>query len=267
MPKGEKFKVLVADDEELICAHIKRKIEKINPRFQVVGTAFDGQELLKMVSQHHPDVVFTDILMPVLGGLEVAQRISERYPHIKTIIVSGYNDFSYAQKAIQSRVSSYLLKPVKTDELAELLQSLAVELDSDNTTLSETTGMEYNMNPEQLCTLLKSYIRCHYQESISFNKLSAELHYSPAYITKVFSQYTGVTPVKYLTDLRINLAIRMIEKSQAPVAQVGKEVGYPNQYYFSRVFKQHTGMSPMEYRAACACGTLPGRAPAEESGG
>lgn len=242
----EKIKVLVADDEALIRDHLKQKIEKLNPRFEVVGTATDGQDLLKQVKATLPDVVFTDILMPLMNGLEAAEKLNEGYPYIKVVIISGHDDFAYAQQAIQHQVTSYLLKPVKAEELAGLLQGLMVELDKDGVSLG---GMEHNMSPDQLCALLKTYIQNHYREQLSFHKLSGELHYSPAYITKVFRQCTGMTPVKYLTDLRINLAVRMLEKSQVPVSQVGQEVGYPNQYYFSRVFKQKTGMSPMEYRA------------------
>lgn len=247
MATDKPFRIVLADDEERIRRHIAGRIPLALPLFEVADTAEDGQDLLDKVEQHLPDVVFTDIRMPVLDGLEASERIHDSYPFIRTVILSGYNDFAYAQRAIQSQVFDYLLKPVRTSELTALLQRLALALNSDRDALAKLTDAG-GPAPAQLCDLLKTYMKQHYAEAIGWGELAAELHYSPAHLTKVFSQMTGQTPVKYLTELRIHEAMRLLTNSHLPVAEVGRAVGYPDQYYFSRIFKQKLGVSPITYR-------------------
>lgn len=122
--KNAKIKVLVVEDEILLIKNIKKKITAISPDFNVVGEAFNGREALDIIKQSHPDVVFTDIRMPIMDGLELARILHEEYPEILTVIVSGYDDFEYARTMLTYRVYDYILKPLQTPVLEKLLASL-----------------------------------------------------------------------------------------------------------------------------------------------
>lgn len=100
----------------------------VSADFEIIGKAFNGKDALEIIRHDRPDIVFTDIRMPIMDGLELARVISESYPEIAVVVLSGYDDFSYARTALIYRVRNYLLKPVKTEELSELLLSLQASI-------------------------------------------------------------------------------------------------------------------------------------------
>ena len=99
------YRILLADDEEEVRKAIIRKIPWEQLGFTVVGDAENGEEALEKVEQLKPDVVITDIRMPYMDGLTLTERIRQKYPSIKVLIFSGYDDFEYAQQAIKLKVS------------------------------------------------------------------------------------------------------------------------------------------------------------------
>lgn len=128
MMGNKTIKVLVVEDEVLLIRNIKKKITAVSGDFEVIGEAFNGKEALDMIVRLHPDIVFTDIRMPIMDGLELARILHEDYPGIYTVIVSGYDDFEYARTVLTYRVYDYLLKPLQTDELEKLLYSLRTQI-------------------------------------------------------------------------------------------------------------------------------------------
>lgn len=123
MKRGEHQKIfaLVVEDETKIGAYIKNKIEGLDPEFSIVAVAENGREALKLADKHHPQVVFTDISMPVMDGLELSRILKNTYPGIVVVIISGYSDFSYAQKAMRYGVFDYILKPLEDEKMSDLL--------------------------------------------------------------------------------------------------------------------------------------------------
>lgn len=122
--KMPKIKVLIVEDEIILLKNMQKKITSVSPYFEVVGEAFDGCSALEIIQHVHPDIVFTDIRMPIMDGLELSKILNEKYPEIFTVIVSGYDDFEYARTALRYRVSNYLLKPLQYDALETSLFSL-----------------------------------------------------------------------------------------------------------------------------------------------
>lgn len=115
------LKVLVAEDEPWIRAAIVEMVEDFGHDIKVVGDATNGIEAWHMIQQLWPTVLITDIMMPVMDGLELVRNISENKIPMAVIIISGYENFQYAQQAISYGVNKYLLKPVKREELQNAL--------------------------------------------------------------------------------------------------------------------------------------------------
>lgn len=116
-----KIRTLVVEDEPKIADGICGKITFLDQDFLIVGKAFNGKEALEKIEETHPHVVFTDISMPEMDGMELSEKIRRRNPNIIVVIVSGYSDFTYAQKAIRYGVFNYLLKPLQEESLLETM--------------------------------------------------------------------------------------------------------------------------------------------------
>jgi YesN/AraC family two-component response regulator len=123
------IKVLVAEDEPPIMRAIIAAIEQSNPKFKVVATAINGKKAIEELKKQCIDVVFTDIRMPVMDGLTLSEHIKNSYPDSICVLISGFQDFEYAKKAIESKVYDYLLKPISNEKLAELLMHLENEIE------------------------------------------------------------------------------------------------------------------------------------------
>lgn len=125
------YRIIIADDEEEIREGIQRRIDWADCGFELVATAENGQDAIEKCKAHQPDAVITDINMPFMDGLALGQWLYSNMPDVKVVIFSGFDDFEYAQKAIQLGVHEYLLKPIKADELTEVLKKLKTALDKE----------------------------------------------------------------------------------------------------------------------------------------
>lgn len=124
--------VLIADDEASIRNGLRSAVESLNLNLHVLGTARNGLEAWEFVQTYSPDLVITDIRMPVCDGLELMKRCRNADLHTEFILLSGFDDFSYAQTAIRYGARSYLLKPFKIEELEEDLTLLIPEIQKNH---------------------------------------------------------------------------------------------------------------------------------------
>lgn len=125
------YRIILVDDEEEVRKGIIRKIDWEALGFQVVGDAENGQDALEKIEQLEPDVVMTDIRMPYMDGLTLTSWIRQKYPSVKVLIFSGFDDFEYAQKAIKLNVTEYILKPVNVEELTRILNRVRENLEQE----------------------------------------------------------------------------------------------------------------------------------------
>jgi two-component system response regulator YesN len=115
------YKLILVDDEEDVREGVVREIDWDAIGFEVIEKAENGREALEMVERLQPDVVVTDIQMPFMDGLQLAEAIRERFPTIKLIILTGHDEFEYAQRAIKLHIDEYVLKPFYSQELINAL--------------------------------------------------------------------------------------------------------------------------------------------------
>ncbi len=125
----EHYKVLLVDDEEEIRTSIMRKIDWEGLGFCLVGDAENGEEALEKATSLEPDLLLTDIKMPYMSGLELAERIKAERDSVEVVFFSGFDEFEYAQKAIQLNAMEYILKPIDQDELTQVLSRLKRRMD------------------------------------------------------------------------------------------------------------------------------------------
>lgn len=123
------YRVIVADDEEEIRRGLIKKVNWEAYGFEVAGEAENGADALELVEKLEPDLLVTDIRMPFLSGTELARQIREVRPSLQIVFLSGFDDFSYAQQAIQYNIIRYLLKPISSRQFEEELAQIKKEMD------------------------------------------------------------------------------------------------------------------------------------------
>lgn len=116
--------VVVVDDEKNFCTLLSEYIHALAPRFQVAACFQDGRAAWNFLRNHNVDLVISDVRMPHMSGLDLAQRLFADDRSIPVVLISGYSEFEYAKQAIQYGVVNYLLKPVDFEELRETLDLL-----------------------------------------------------------------------------------------------------------------------------------------------
>jgi two-component system, response regulator YesN len=119
------YQVLIVDDEALQREYLLKQIPVLDPRFSIIGEASDGLEALLFLEQHTVDILITDIKMPLMSGLELCHEVYIRYPQMKIVILSGYEEFEYAKQALNYKAEAYLLKPLNRAATREMLNRIA----------------------------------------------------------------------------------------------------------------------------------------------
>ncbi|MFD0696124.1 response regulator [Paenibacillus sp. GCM10027628] len=125
------YKLILVDDEEDVREGVVREVDWEAIGFEVIDKAENGREALEMVERLQPDVVVTDIQMPFMNGLQFAEAIRERFPTIKIIILTGHDEFEYAQKAIKLHIDEYVLKPFSAQELINTLLKVKAQIQEE----------------------------------------------------------------------------------------------------------------------------------------
>jgi two-component system, response regulator YesN len=125
------YKLILAEDEEDVREGIIAQIDWAKYGFEVVDSAENGREATEAIDRLLPDVVVTDIQMPFMNGLQLAEWIRARHPNTKIIILTGYDEFEYAQKAIKLQIDEYILKPFSSQELIDVLLKVKATIEAE----------------------------------------------------------------------------------------------------------------------------------------
>jgi two-component system response regulator YesN len=184
--------------------------------------------------------------MPGMTGLEVIKEILPTLPLTKFIIISGYDEFEYAQQAIKLKAYDYLLKPIDKKNLFAVLENASNDYAKEKKAFAEELT---NENP----TVQKKaidFIYTNYNDSeLSLNTIAKQLHVSESYLTRIIKNKTNMSFSDLLTKIRMEKAISLLlSNSNLTVLEISDRIGYKSQHYFSKVFKAYTGMTPTDYK-------------------
>lgn len=148
------LKIFIVDDEPIVREGIKNTIAWHEYGFEIVGEAADGAEALEQIEQVCPDIVITDICMEAYDGLRLISELRSAKPDIEIIILSGYEKFEYAKKAIESNVFSYLLKPIKNEDLIANMLALKDKIEEKNRTKKAVSTYQSQIQNRYLLRLI-----------------------------------------------------------------------------------------------------------------
>ncbi|MBD5455620.1 MAG: response regulator [Lachnospiraceae bacterium] len=248
------YKVVIIDDEPIIVEGLSRSIDWEAVHCYVAGTAYNGEEGLKLIRSEKPDMVFSDIRMPYMDGLSMIAAIKSEFPDIQITILTGYRDFDYAQKAIRLGVCRFLLKPSKMDEIMEALEAMTGKL---NTNREKEPDEEGQAAEEEILDSTASsfvvnnavaYIEEHYQEKLKLSDVADQVYVSQWHLSKLMNRYLGQNFSEILNGIRIDKAKELLKDPSLRIGDIADAVGFMDMAHFSRVFKKTVGISANEYR-------------------
>ncbi len=240
-------KIIICDDETTIRHGLTELIRKHYPKLLISGAASNGFEAVSLILEHSPDVVIMDINMPGMSGIEVIEKINSQCPQTKFIILSGYSEFEYAQKAIRLKVFDYLLKPVDRKKLMETIdKALNTSLQEEIIAVNNTPGgTDLSLGSDAVQYIYRNYKN----PNLSLSNLAEVLHVSTSYLSRIFRKETDMSFSEFLTKVRMETAISLLGSCpEMSTLKISEETGYRNQHYFCKVFKLYKGLTPTEYR-------------------
>ena len=151
------YKVLLVDDEEMVTQGLSRFVPWAELGFQVIGTALSADKALEFLSRNPTDLVITDVIMPVKTGLDLIEEINRQYPAVKTVILSGYSDFAYAQQALRLGAMDYLTKPINFTAIREVLARVREKLEQESIQSGKNDQMQQSLTRSMLMNLCNGF--------------------------------------------------------------------------------------------------------------
>lgn len=248
------YRALIVEDEDLMREYLEKNLSSICTEWCAADTAVDGQEAIGKIAESHFDGIITDIRMPVMDGLAMSKAIREKYPQMPILIVSGYNEFDYARKAVRLNIFDYLLKPIDEQELAAALSAMAIQVGQKQRLAPIDGKTEYTgENTEGLAQRALSYIQQHFSDPISLTSVAEEMGVSPAYLSTVFHREIGASYSRTLLKFRMEEAARQLIETNQKVQQIAQNVGFFSAKHFTHVFHEYYHYSPVEFRLNQPC--------------
>lgn len=245
------IKVLIAEDENLIRKKLLHFIDYDALGMVVVADVANGVSGVELIKKYKPDIVLADINMPEKDGLDMIKETLD-YDYI-AIIISGYDYFSYAQRALKYGVTDYLLKPISLDDLNEALVNAREIIYKKRSVISRNSDIENAIDistdeaiKDSTVVEMIGFVKDNYHDKISISDLSKKLAYSESMLNRKFKKEVHITFNEYLNRYRINKAIELLKNSDYNITEISYMCGYSSAKYFSRVFKKYLGISPSE---------------------
>ena len=262
------YQIMLVEDEALVRESMAQNTNWEKFGFAPPHVFENGRQAADHLETVLPDVVITDICMPFLDGLELAKLVYERFPETIVVVLTGFSEFSYAQKAIRYHVHDYLLKPVDPDELEASIRRAIRQIETERK-LEALAPIQQEQEPEApaapheeggdessqnalVMAHVRRYLEDNYMFDISLDSVGEILHISPAYLSAQFKKYQKMNFLDCLTELRINAAKELLNDPFRSSAEVASMVGYEDASYFARAFKKRTGVTPTQYRRQAA---------------
>lgn len=259
--------VVIIDDNKIAVEAIAKTTDWDKCGCQMAGCAYDGIAGLRLIREKAPDIVIIDIQMPGLNGLDVIRTLKEERESIQFIIISGYGEFEYAQKAIRYGVRDYLLKPIMAEEMEEALLHVAAALDKRKEEQGQAQGGWEEEPPDPLEVKLAAirerkekyspmvakaleYVDQNLGSSLTQADICRKLLVSTGHFGKCFKRETGVGFAAYVTMAKMEKARILLRDPKNRVNEVARMLGYGDYVYFFQVFKKQFGYAPSEIKTS-----------------
>lgn len=245
------MKLLIADDEQYVRYSLAEEIDWAKYGIELAGTASDGEEAFELAMRIRPDLLLTDIRMPVLSGLDLMRKLKPELPQMKVVLLSGWSDFEYAREALKLGASNYLVKPCPDEEIIDALlvaaQDQEASPDKANASAAAPGTVEMQAKRHAIkmaCELIHRDLSM----PVTLTEVAGKLDMNASALSRLFRQEMGCSFSEYATNARMNLAKKQLIESNLKINDIAQNVGYGSVSHFVQVFGEYTGMTPGKFR-------------------
>lgn len=245
--------ILVADDNDDFRIYLR---ENLKEKYNIIEAA-NGLAAYEKVLRFLPDMIVADIMMPVMTGMELCEKVKSdsRVSHIPILLLTASVSDKFKVDSYQVGANAYLTKPCNVVILEARISNLLskqTEMEVADTRKPEHETAQSvtfsSINDKVLKDVIRITELCMGDADFSINKLSKEVGMSTVYLNKKVSALTGKTTSEYVRYLRMKKACFLLSKTQKTISEIAYEIGYSMPKYFSKHFKEEFGSLPSEYR-------------------
>ena len=242
----QQSRILIVEDHPQMAQFLQ---EILSPHYHCT-IAFDGMEALERIEKEHFDLITSDIMMPRLDGFQFREKVNAlpKYRHIPFILISAKTLEEDKIRGFTLGVDDYIVKPFNKEELLARVQNLLRnyqareqwKLEHKNL-VSETISADEKLLQEIEATILENLNR----DDFTIQQLAEGVNYSQRQLTRILKQYTGMTPVQFLLEVRLQKAYQLLQhKTFFTLSEVRYDVGISSSTYFNKKFKERFGVAP-----------------------
>lgn len=249
------YKVLLVEDDTALRFIYSKMKTWSECGFEISAEATNGKQALEILESQSFDLIFTDIRMPFVDGIEMLRKLSEKGNTIPVVFASSYDEFEYARQGLILGAFDYLLKPVEQKKLAEVLSRAKERIDEINNKgkiapvvaeIVEKLGILFDAN--KFVTQVILYFSEHYRELFTVDDIADAHGYSKDYFSKLFKQNFGITFHEFHSRVKIGYAVELLRTGNYKAYEISDILGYASVDYFTKVFKEITGTTPSKYK-------------------
>jgi len=248
------YSVLLVDDNPDFLNYL---YDELRPLFKSVLKAVNGEEALLLLKTHQPDIIISDVMMPVMNGYQLCKEVKEhlQISHIPVILLTAKSDTESQKIGYKLGADAYLSKPFDIDLLLSVISNLfkqkeLIKQRYEKELLIPSPALTTISNADEVFMIkLNEIIKKHYSNiDLDVTKISEAMAMSRASVYNKMKQITGIGISEYINKYRIEVACQLLKQTEKSVTDIAFEVGFNSSKYFSTVFKQATKITPRDYR-------------------
>ena len=210
----------------------------------MVGCNSNPAAAIEQIAVLCPDVVFSDLKMPAMDGIEMIRQLKEMELGCEFVMLSAFGTFEDSRAFFLLEGFDYILKPLQQAEIQIVLERLAARLAKKK---GQTALPEVAATPAFAELIV--YVSANFNNKLTLEKLGKRFNLSANYICNLFAKHYNSTLTRFITELRMKEAVRLMKETKKAYKEIAIDCGYTDYYYFCKVFKEYYGTSPTQYKA------------------
>jgi DNA-binding response OmpR family regulator len=237
-------KVLVVEDNEKLLASIVSLLEDHFEMYQ----AKDGREGIDKAKLHKPNLIISDIMMPVASGYDLVEELkaNDRTRHIPIILLTALSEDEKKIEGYNYGADDYIVKPFKFDVLLSRINNLLKSRQNLREIYDKSAPIDHQFGvKDPMLSHMEALLVNHFKfKNFSIPEIAELMNITPSKLERDIKKLTGMTPIKYLNDFRLNKAKHMIETSDRSIFEVSYVLGFKSMSYFGKAYKEKFGIAP-----------------------